>query len=236
MALFNGPVSLAVYIPYPHTTPQADACRARVLAYMHTTPNKLSNADDGVAPFAMSFLYAVAPSPILSCDLSEATTGFEEPRRNHTLWQKLYASATAVDFYYGEYPVGAMRQLAKDAVRDLRLFGVATDRCPTCSTGKAICHNSVLCRLRRARSCTWQTQTLCFQPTWPRSCAAARLGSFWLACAGHGFRTACGRHWLCPPLSACRGLETRRGAAARRRSSKSHPNQTAGCTWTMMCR
>lgn len=236
MALYNGPVSLAVYIPYPHSTPEADACRVRVLAYMRTTPNKLSNADDGVAPFAMSFLYAVAPSPILSCDLSEATTGFEEPRRNHTLWQKLYASATAVDFYHGEYPVGAMRQLAKNAVRGSQSSGAATHRCTTCSTATGDLRGGVLCRSRRARFCTWQMQTLCSQQTWPRSCAAARVGSFWRACAEHGSRTARGRRWLCPLLSACGWLAASRGAAARRRSLKSHLTQTAGCTWTMMCR
>lgn len=118
MALYDGPLSLAVYIPFPAGTPDAATCRAKVMAYMATSRERVRKAGKDAMPFAMSLLYADAPSPTLHCNLTEASTGFEDPWRDEQLWTSQFGSnATAVDFHYAEYPVGSMRQLAKDAVR-----------------------------------------------------------------------------------------------------------------------
>ena len=126
LALWDGPASVAVYVPLPKSAPEAAACRKRVLAYLSTTADKLRRWRQQRAgapeappdhPLHVSFLYATARVPNMGCDLSEDSTGLEEGTMDEALWRQQFEGKPYIDIYDAEYPVGALRQLALDAVR-----------------------------------------------------------------------------------------------------------------------
>lgn len=69
----------------------------------------------------MSFLYATGHVPNLSCQLSADKTGFEEPAVDHVaFWQRFVGNRRArpawEEVLAAEYPVNALRGLARDMV------------------------------------------------------------------------------------------------------------------------
>lgn len=118
-ALWNGPISLAVFVPAPLGTPEAASCRARVTEYLRSTIDHfkpLLGAPSHLA-LTVSLLYARDHAPTVHCELTEASTGFEKSGRDDELWRRQFEGRPYIDIYDGEYPVGAMRQLALDGVR-----------------------------------------------------------------------------------------------------------------------
>ena len=123
MTLYQGPISLAVYIPESESGPTAAQCRDRSIKYIRASVEHLRNGPAGHTSnlkVSVSLLYATnSTSPSIHCDISEASTGLEES------WTDSEAAAQLVGrgylaYYDAEYPVGALRQLALDAVRYAR--------------------------------------------------------------------------------------------------------------------
>ena len=72
-------------------------------------------------PFAVSFMYATGPVPNLGCSLDAHSTGFEDPVVDQVAFDKRFESgpghkATWESVLPAEYPVNALRTLAKDMV------------------------------------------------------------------------------------------------------------------------
>ena len=124
LALWNGPASVAVYIPAPKGSPQAATCRDQVAAYVTAMAERVDahTARHGSnAALLVSFLYANHVSPNIHCHLTEDSTGLEAGYLDEALWQEQFHGKEYLTIYDAEYPVGALRQLAMNPV------------CPFCS-------------------------------------------------------------------------------------------------------
>ena len=117
LALWNGPATVAVYIPYPKSHPSAAACADNALQYLHASIEALSRSGvTGGHAIAASLMYANEQSPTVHCTITEETTGLEAGWRDEDIWTQLFENRPYLDIYDAEYPVGSLRQLALDLV------------------------------------------------------------------------------------------------------------------------
>lgn len=117
LALWNGPATVALYIPFPKMHPEAASCLQSTLEYLLKSVENLAVATDREPALAASVMYATEESPTVHCSINEETTGLEEGWRNEHVWSQLFENRPYLDIYDAEYPVGALRQLALDLVR-----------------------------------------------------------------------------------------------------------------------
>lgn len=196
LALWDGPASVAVYIPIPRSSPEAPACRERVVEYLAATADKLrawrqERADAAEAPsdhpLHVSFLYATAKTPNMGCELTEESTGLDPGTMDEALWREQFEGKPYIDIYDAEYPVGALRQLALDAVRpDCAARGVAR----ACAPVDILRAGGVPRRSRTQSLRTCWTPTSSCRRALPRPSRAARAASSCAASAPRGARTA----------------------------------------------
>jgi hypothetical protein len=116
LSLWNGPATVALYIPFPKEHPAAGPCVERSLAYLKASTRGKNSS--GYA-LAASLMYAKMESPTVHCTITEDTTGLEPGWRNEHVWTQLFKNTPYIDIYDAEYPVGSLRQLAFDLVRAL---------------------------------------------------------------------------------------------------------------------
>ena len=131
MTLYQGPISLAVYIPEPESGPTAAQCRDRSIEYIRASVEHLRNGPAGHTSnlkVSVSLLYANSASPSIHCNLSEASTGLEESWTDSEAAAQL-AGRGYLAYYDAEYPVGALRQLALDAVCSARAHKRPREHC-----------------------------------------------------------------------------------------------------------
>lgn len=71
---WQGPISAAVFIPYPATTDDGETCRDSVLAYLNAIlpDTETGEEQDVAAPLAVSLLYATDTSSSASCKVARA--------------------------------------------------------------------------------------------------------------------------------------------------------------------
>lgn len=112
--------------------------------------NPASSALNGRNPLAVSLLYATGHVPNLGCQVSQARTGFEEPtldevafqqrflgsRRSRPAWEEVLAA---------EYPVNALRSLARDMVPQPAPLPCPAP--PPATSPSATCGSPVMCAL-----------------------------------------------------------------------------------------
>jgi hypothetical protein len=142
LALWDGPASIAVYIPIPRNHATAAKCRSDVLEHISTTASHLKALRNGTAdasgtltapPLMVSLLYANHVSPNIGCNISEHSTGLEVASLDRNLWENQFSMAPYIDVYDAEYPVAALRQLALDAVCSLSISPHVYPTSPLCT-------------------------------------------------------------------------------------------------------
>jgi hypothetical protein len=111
--LWRGPISLAIYMPFRQTDARGMLCRARVRDYLEVHPGvNLGH------PFAVSLLYATGQVPTLSCELNDTSTGFETPTTDPRAFEERFGADPGWQVLWdAEYPVNALRTLARNVVR-----------------------------------------------------------------------------------------------------------------------
>lgn len=137
LALWNGPATVAVYIPYPKAHPSAAACAAKTLEYLRASIKALSHSRGTGGHVAASLMYANEESPTVHCTITEETTGLEAGWRDEDVWTQLFENRPYLDIYDAEYPVGSLRQLALDLVRAPSLPGDSST-----AASQRRCHSS----------------------------------------------------------------------------------------------
>lgn len=116
--LWQGPATLAVYIPAPLGSRQAVQCCKQVHSYLQATVNR-NAGKHACGPLRVSYLYTRQGLPSAHCRLSEGSTGLE-PRTDQQMWAERFSDKPYIYQYDEEYPVAALRQLALDMVCPLR--------------------------------------------------------------------------------------------------------------------
>ena len=112
MGLWGGPVSAALFIPYPKPDPRAKQCLDKIISYM--TPY----TDKHPAGISLAALYALEESAGNDCNVFPGMTGNEKGTFKRELWDSRYKpNGTYIDVWDGEYPINALRNVAKRQVR-----------------------------------------------------------------------------------------------------------------------
>lgn len=118
LSLWNGPATVAVYIPFPKMHPDAAPCAERALNYLNSSIEALTEDGSSQGPaIAASLMYSIEESPTIHCMITDDATGLEPGWLNDHVWQQLFDNMPYVHVYDSEYPVGTLRQVALDLVR-----------------------------------------------------------------------------------------------------------------------
>ena len=104
---WDGPMSMAIYIPYPKTDPRGASCRGRVVDFVRAM------SVDRPGPLVLSLMYANMEATANHCNFTARPGEVLPMYFNLPLWRSRYANSSYLDIWDGLYPVNAMRNLAK---------------------------------------------------------------------------------------------------------------------------
>ena len=113
---WQGPISIALLVPYPVGDLRATQCRTRLIEYVQ------NSARNYPASVSLSLLYSLEEAANNHCNITDDMTGQEPAHFDPDLWNSRYKGKVYVDIWDGEFPVNNLRNLAKQQVCAIFLF------------------------------------------------------------------------------------------------------------------
>ena len=112
---WDGPMALAMYIPYTADSQKAALCRTRVLNYI------IQMTQDTTTPFALNLIYANEEQYVMHCDVFSHSTGLESAFVNLQGLKDRYGDRLENYWalYDGLYPINQARNNVISMVRTL---------------------------------------------------------------------------------------------------------------------
>ena len=109
--LWQGPMSLVLFIPHPSNTAAAGMCREKLMKYVQHMLETTSS------PFALTFFYASEEQLTMDCNVDEHSSGLEPGWIDREGWISRYKGRDFLDIHDGLYPTNHGRNLAVNQVR-----------------------------------------------------------------------------------------------------------------------